>query len=87
MTHLAATATTAGCLAGLALAAALGYAAACAVAPYRPCRACSGTGQRRSWLGYTRPCPRLRWGRRAYNHLHRIHHRGTRQPTKPGSGG
>ncbi len=79
-------------LAGAALLTALVYAAACAIAPYRPCRACSGTGQRRSWLGYTRPCPRcdghgqrLRWGRRVCNHLRRIHHRGTRPPTKRGS--
>lgn len=89
MTHLAATATGLAWLALAALLAGLVYAAACAIAPFRPCLACSGTGQRRSWLGYTRPCPRcdghgrrLRWGRRAYNHLRRLHDRSTRPTAK-----
>ncbi|MGH4020513.1 MAG: hypothetical protein ACRDT0_15010 [Pseudonocardiaceae bacterium] len=59
----------------------LGYALACTIWPYKPCRRCSGAGKLRSPLGRSlRHCPRcrgtglrLRAGRRAYNHLRRLH--------------
>ncbi|GAA4422017.1 hypothetical protein ACFQV2_40405 [Actinokineospora soli] len=53
----------------------LGYAATCAVWPFKHCRRCRGTGHHRSpFLRAYRPCRpcrgtgmRTRWGRRAYN--------------------
>ena len=64
----------------LATALILGYSLLCWVRPFGRCRACSGTGTRRTLLlRRLRPCRwckgaglRLRTGRRAYNHLARI---------------
>lgn len=55
----------------------LGYAAWCAVFPFRPCRWCKGAGKHRSPIGRTyRLCHhcgatglRVRWGRRLYTYL------------------
>lgn len=92
MTHPAATATTqtatlAGVLGWLTLAAALwltGYLMRCAVSPFGPCRRCEGDGKIRPRPGglrhkarYCRRCDgtglRLRIGRRAWNHARRLH--------------
>lgn len=62
------------------LAVTLGYAASCAVWPFKPCRRCRGTGHRRAPLHRAlrpcRPCRgtgyRLRIGRRAYNAATRV---------------
>lgn len=98
MTHLAATATdpaathlpsTAVVIAVLILAAlvwALGYAAACAAAPFGRCRRCHGHGKTikpngkvRRWC---RRCDatglRLRLGRRLFNYLRRLYRDGSR---------
>ena len=57
----------------------LGYAVACWIWPFKPCRRCDGNGKRRSPSGRAwRDCPRcrggggrLRAGRRIYNYLAR----------------
>lgn len=60
---------------------ALGYAAACAAAPFARCRRCDGHGKTikpngrvRRWC---RHCDatglRLRWGRRLFNYLRRLY--------------
>jgi hypothetical protein len=59
----------------------LGYAVACWVWPFRPCRRCGGVGKRRSPSGRAfRYCPRckgtgarLRAGRWLYNAITRLH--------------
>jgi hypothetical protein len=56
------------------------YALACWVIPFGRCHACKATGTRTTWITRRlRPCRRckgsgrkLRYGRRAYNHLHHI---------------
>ncbi|GAA0950619.1 hypothetical protein [Nonomuraea longicatena] len=102
MTLLAATATGQGATAtatlpppltliitGALLAAlvwALGYAAACAVAPFARCRRCEGVGKTitpkgrvKRWCRYCQSTGlRLRIGRRLYNYLRRLRHDGTR---------
>ncbi len=101
MTHLAATATTPPAtniatlpplpliIAALFLAAllwALGYAAACAAAPFGRCPRCKGKGKTLKPNGHTRTwcrhCDatglRLRWGRRLFNYLRRLYRDGTR---------
>jgi hypothetical protein len=63
-----------------------GYAAACWLWPFKTCRACHGTKQRRSptgrAFGHCRRChntgERLRAGRHAWNYLHHTHQKGTR---------
>ncbi|WP_433388424.1 hypothetical protein [Micromonospora sp. KLBMP9576] len=89
MSHLAATATTAGTTAGLILltlaAVTLSYLAVCWVRPFRRCRRCQGTGRRRSLILRTgRTCYRcdgngehLRPGRAALNYLRQLHDKGT----------
>lgn len=66
------------------LAAALYYAALCALRPFAPCRKCRGLGAVERF-GKPRMCPRchndklrLRLGRRAFNTWQRTHHAGTR---------
>ncbi|MER5600543.1 hypothetical protein [Streptomyces sp. NPDC002265] len=61
-----------------------GYAVACAVRPFAPCRRCRGTGET-TLFGKHRTCPRcrgrklrLRLGRRAHNAWRRTHEAGTR---------
>ncbi len=97
MTHSAATATDPAAtlplpsvaLIGLLLAALawlLGYAAACAAAPFGRCRRCAGEGKIRPRIGRKRRhCQRcdgtglrLRIGRRAFNYARRLHHGGSR---------
>jgi hypothetical protein len=58
----------------------LGYALACTAWPYTPCPRCRGSARRRAPVGrgfrFCRRCRstgvRLRWGRRAWNHLRRL---------------
>ncbi|GAA1021479.1 hypothetical protein Aple_073610 [Acrocarpospora pleiomorpha] len=69
-----------------ALAWALFYTVACIVAPFSQCRDCGGIGK--TLYGFRRrprPCRlcactglRLRWGRRLWNYLHRLHREGAR---------
>ena len=57
------------------------YAWLCWMRPFRRCRTCDGRGQSKTWLLHRRrTCRRcggegwrLRHGRRAYNHLRRLH--------------
>lgn len=64
----------------------LGYALACWIWPFKPCRRCSGLGKRRPPSGrafrYCRRCKgtgaRLRAGRWIYNHFTRIRRDGAR---------
>ncbi|MEV4575424.1 hypothetical protein AB0K16_19440 [Nonomuraea jabiensis] len=73
-------------LAALALAPPLSYAIACAAAPFRACRHCHGVGKTLTPNGHLkRWCHRcdgtglrLRWGRRLFNYLRRLHQAGTR---------
>ena len=66
-------------LAGLAVLAVAGYAAACWLWPFRACLRCGGTGKRRSpggkAFGLCRRCKgtarRLRFGRRAWEYSRR----------------
>lgn len=74
-----------------------GYALACALAPFKRCRRCHGTGRHlarrgRNRFGRVRPCRRcrgtgrrLRAGRRVWNWINHEHHAGTRPspPTQP----
>ncbi len=97
MTILAATATTSTAtlplpsvaLAWLLLAALawlIGYAAACAAAPFGRCRRCKGDGKIPPRIGrkrrHCRRCDgtglRLRIGRRAFNYARRLHQGGNR---------
>jgi len=67
----------------------LGYVWLCWMRPFRRCPKCEGTGWTCSAvLRRPKPCRRcvgegwrLRHGRRAYNHLHRLHRDGTRADT------
>ena len=79
-------ATSSAAVVLLILAITLGYAAACATYPYKPCRSCHGFGRFRSaLLGGIRLCRRcrgtgltLRFGRQLYNaaaRTYRRHHR------------
>lgn len=82
---------------GIALMWALGYAAACAAAPFARCHRCKGVGKTikpngrvKTWCRHCKATGlRLRWGRRAYNYLRRLHRQGTRPtrvrttPTRP----
>ena len=61
------------------------YALACWVLPFGRCRLCDGKGHRTTWILHRmRSCwlckgsgRRLRYGRRAYNYLSRIHREAT----------
>jgi hypothetical protein len=63
-----------------------GYALACWLWPFRSCRACAGTGRRRSPSGRAyarcRRCQhtgdRLRFGRWLWNYLHHAHSKANR---------
>lgn len=70
----------------LLLALTLGYACACAAAPFRKCSRCAGTGKRSTpagrSVGRCRPCTGTGWqvraGRRLYTWWTRTHHHGNR---------
>ncbi|GIH11800.1 hypothetical protein Rhe02_98670 [Rhizocola hellebori] len=71
--------TTATCLILPPLIVTLGYLGLCAVAPFKRCRRCQGTGHKRLMLGRTRLCRRcqgighhLRLGPKMLNHLRRF---------------
>jgi hypothetical protein len=64
----------------LAVVVTLGYLASCALAPFRACRRCDGTGRLSGLLGGIQFCPRcdgtglrLRLGRRVWNALRRLY--------------
>lgn len=85
-THLPPTAVMIALLVLATLAWGLGYAAACAAAPFGRCRRCHGHGKTLTPNGkvrrWCRRCDstglRLRWGRRLFNYLRRLHQNGTR---------